>query len=140
MKKSEIVILLLPLILGYLTSNFCRMDKSSGENVKFRPEPVVFGIAWPILYLCLGYSWILARRTDKKADLFYGATTALLALWLIVYGCQKNKKGGVYVLIASFTSLLANYTIGTQKSKLFLTPLIGWILLATLMNVFEVSK
>ena len=124
MKKTEIAILLLPMILGYLTSSFCRMDKSAGENVKFRPNPVVFGIAWPILYLCLGYSWVLARRNNKQADIFYGITTALLALWLVVYGCQKNKKGGVYVLIASFASLLANFAIGTQKSKLFLLSLI----------------
>ena len=140
MENIEKILLFTPLILGYLTSFFCKIGKKSGENVKFRPKPWVFGIAWPILYLCLGYSWVLSRKKDQKTDIFYGITTALLTLWLVVYGCQKDKKGGVYVLIATFTSLLACFTIGTQRSKLLLTPLIGWILLATLMNTFEISK
>ena len=66
MENIEKILLFTPLILGYLTSFFCKIGKNSGENVKFRPKPWVFGIAWPILYLCLGYSWVLSRKNFRE--------------------------------------------------------------------------
>ena len=63
-------------------------------------------------------------------------------LWIITYSknCLNNKKGGIYVLASAFTLLLAAFSIGTQWSKVLLSPLFGWFILAMLLNVFEVEK
>ena len=145
--KLEIFIFFIPAILGYSASAGCRVGKDAGKVVSFRPSPIVFGIVWPILFACLGASWVLARKSKKKnifiqADIFYLLLSLLLMLWIIVYSkhCLNNKIGGVYVLASAFTSLLAAFSIGTQWSKVLLAPLFGWFVLAILLNTFEVQN
>ena len=145
--KLDIFIFFIPAIFGYASSATCKVGKDAGKVVSFRPPPIVFGIMWPILFACLGASWVLARKSKNKnifinADIFYLILSLILAAWIIVYSknCLDNKKGGIYLLASAFTALLAAFSIGTQWSKVLLTPLFGWFILATLLNVFEVEK
>ena len=59
---TDIFLFFVPAILGYSSSIFCNIGKSAGANVSFRPSPIVFAIVWPILYACMGWSWVLAER------------------------------------------------------------------------------
>lgn len=43
-KKHELILLILPMISVYSTTALCKIDKSSGVNVKFRPPAKFFGI------------------------------------------------------------------------------------------------
>ena len=54
--------IILPTIIGYTASFFCKTSKDAGKNVYFRPDSKVFGIVWPILYLLIGLSWFYARH------------------------------------------------------------------------------
>jgi len=138
-----IFILLLPLILGTVTSLFiCGVKPTSAENVKIRPEPFVFSIVWPILYILLGLSWNVARKYNNQmlADVLYLLLNLLLCTWIYVYSCLDKKKESVYVIVGCFTLALVCFSIGNYFSKMTISPLIGWLFLATLLNVLEVEK
>jgi tryptophan-rich sensory protein len=127
--------LLLPMISGYTVASFCGPSKSAGASVKFRPPSWVFGIVWPILYLLIGLAWV----NSKKYTLYFFILIILLNLWLVTYVCQKNKQGGVYVLLCSLLCTLFIYTGVEKFSKYLITPLMVWLLFALLLNTYEVQ-
>jgi tryptophan-rich sensory protein len=140
-----ICILLFPSVLGGSFSYLCNVKETSGSTVNIRPDPEVFGIVWPILYILLGLSWYYARNSlmnkyEISPDLLYIILNIFLCLWIYVYSCKGLKKEGVYVLILCIIAGLSCFTVGNITSKLLITPLLGWLYLATLLNVFEVEK
>tara|TARA_Y100000389_G_C17466422_1_gene526072 strand:+ start:3919 stop:4341 length:423 start_codon:yes stop_codon:yes gene_type:complete len=134
-KPDDLFYLLLPLISGYTVSAFCGPTKSSGASVKFRPPSWVFGVVWPILYILIGLAWI----NSKRYTYYFFTLIILLNLWLITYVCQKNKLGGVYILLLSLLCTLFIYTSVEKYSKYLISPLIVWLFFATLLNTVEVQ-
>jgi tryptophan-rich sensory protein len=133
--------IIIPALSGYLTSMFCHVNKTSGIQVSFRPPAFVFSIVWPILYLLFGFSWYFAREKNKiLADIFFSILVILLNLWIFIYSCKNNKKDAIYILILSIIFSLLCYTVGNLTSQLLIVPLVGWLLFATLLNIFEVDK
>jgi tryptophan-rich sensory protein len=125
--------------MGYTSALFCGVNKDSGKMVKFRPPAIVFSIVWPILYLLLGISWFLARK-QLIVDIMYLSLNLILCLWLYVYSCRKDKKNAIYVIVLSMVFALFCYTVCEDVlGKLAIVPLIGWLFLATLINIFEVE-
>ena len=136
----EYLYLFTPAVTGFGTSALCKMDETSGESVDFRPPGWVFGVVWPVLYLLIGISWIYASRKSNINNWFYILLTALLMSWIIVYSCRNNKKGAVYILLGSIIVSLLCFSVGDKISKLCISPLIGWLLFAMIMNTTEVQK
>ena len=132
---EDSIYLLLPLISGYSISLFCGPDKKSGSIVKFRPPGWVFGIVWTILYLLTGLAWV----NSKQLTIYFIILILLLCSWLIIYGCKKNKIGGIYILFLSLMTSLFIYTNVNYFSKNLMIPLIIWLLFATFLNIFEVQ-
>jgi tryptophan-rich sensory protein len=90
----------------------------------------------------LGLSWVIAVRenTNNKLIYFtYGLTTLLLGVWVLVYGCAKNKKVASWILILAVAASLASFGQGNKVSKALIAPLIAWIVFALLMNINEVQ-
>lgn len=135
-----IIIICLPAATGYASAMVCKVGSDSGSNVPFRPPPVVFSIVWPILYLLLGISWVLARNKNGfSADIAYICVIALLNLWIFTYSCKKDKKSAISIIAISFiVTLLTCIFFGTFWSKLLILPLILWLFFATILNLFEV--
>lgn len=137
------IIIFTPIILGSISTIFCKIDKNAGSNVSFRPKSYVFSIAWTILYLFIGLSWYYARRdidNQQLIDVFYTLLNLSLCLWIYVYGCEKNKTNGIYAIVLSIILAMMCYTIATPIiSKMLIVPLLGWLFLATLINIFEVE-
>tara|TARA_B100001121_G_C18557558_1_gene558703 strand:+ start:426 stop:851 length:426 start_codon:yes stop_codon:yes gene_type:complete len=131
----DLVILLIPLISGYSVSSICGPSNKSGAVVKFRPPSWVFGVVWPILYLLLGFAWI----KSKKYTPYFITLIVLLNLWLVVYVCQNNKIGGVYIIFLSILALLYLFASVNKTSKYLLAPLLVWLLFAAFLNTFEVQ-
>ena len=120
----------------------CKMNKNAGSVVKFRPPSYMFGIVWTILYILFGISWIITISKNKNKlliDLLYSLVTILLTLWIVVYSCLKNKKGGVYVLFGTICSVILCMNISPLESRMMLSLLLTWLLLASLLNTFEVQ-
>jgi tryptophan-rich sensory protein len=139
----EYLLIPIPAILGYLFGSICNVGKDSGEVVSFRPPPIVFGVVWIILYLFIGVSWFLAVKDTESKLLtytFYILLNIALCSWIYLYSCKNDKKNAIYVLLISFVFSLLCYTIGNRNSKMLIVPLIGWILFAMLLNIFEVEK
>lgn len=138
---QDILLFLLPMISGYLTSYFCPVGDSTGSNVPARPDPYVFMIVWPILYILIGISWVNATKEIENdvttIHIMYGFLIVLLCLWTYFYGCAKNKKYALYTILLS---LLALSIIMLYSPTYLLLPLAVWLLFATMLNLTEVNK
>ena len=141
--------ILIPSIMGYTSAIVCMVGQDSGKIVKFRPPPAAFSVVWSVLYLLLGISWYLARQQPllenyqgfNVADVLYLTLNIILCLWVYVYSCRGDKKNGIYVIVLSIIFAMMCYTIcGDIRGKLAIVPLMGWLFLATLLNVFEVEE
>ena len=132
----------------------CDISKKAGNILKFRPPPYVFGIAWPILYTLLGFSWVYAcayvnqhagthptigHSKSLHIDITYAMIGLTLSAWIITYSCMKNKKGGVYAILLGILLTLWAIIMSPYASKMTMAPLLVWLGFALLMNVFEVQ-
>lgn len=134
------IIIFIPLITGFVTSFSCSIGKEAGREVSFRPPSIVFSIIWPILYILLGVSWMYANRETVYNNIPYSMLTFFLVMWIVVYGCMKNKKAGVWIITFSILASLYCYTVGGRISKYCILPLIVWLIFAMCLNMFEVSN
>ena len=140
---KDTVYFLLPTIICYSVTAFCKISKESGNNVKFRPPSQVFSIIWPILFVLFGLSWVIAMRNCENQVLcfsVYMLTTISLALWIYIYGCKKSNKSASWILILSISSGLMCFSQGNHISKVLIAPLIAWCIFAQLMNITEVQN
>jgi len=117
------------------------MDQTSGQTVKFRPPSWVFSVIWPILYLMLGYSWLLSSQIDHVLSLIlYSLLTLSLTSWIVVYSCMQDKKNSAYIILISIILTIMCMQLGDKQSKILLAPLFGWLIFALLMNTNEVDN
>jgi tryptophan-rich sensory protein len=129
------------LIFSIASVSSFQNSKIAGKDVKIRPPPWVFGLAWTILYTLIGISWYYANNNNNiMSYIFYSILNISLFSWILTYSSYNNKIGGVYALVISIICTIWCYTIGNTTSKLLITPLLGWLFLATLINVLEVSN
>lgn len=137
----DIILFSLPLVTGFGMSGICPMKSTSGDIVPFRPPAWVFGIAWTILYILLGFSWIIARHQHNGilADILYGLITFGLIMWIVIYSCMGDKKNAIYMFLLLFISTISALCVGNLTSKLLLIPLLVWLLFAFSLNTFEIS-
>ena len=140
MEQRDLLRLFYPMVAGFGVSKFCKMEKS-GINIKFRPPPFVFGIVWPILYILLGLSWINSNPDrDKNIEILFFILSSLLAYWIVVYACQKDKKNAVFVMLAILLCIALLLVQIPKKSQIYLTPLGVWIFFAMLLSTTEVQN
>jgi tryptophan-rich sensory protein len=136
---AEYIPIFVPSLLGYGTAMFFKLGNQAGENVSFRPPAIVFSIVWPILYILLGLSWYFSRQKKTLlSDIFYISLIIFLSMWIVVY--SNNKKNAIYILLLSIVFALLSYTVADLKGKLLITPLIVWLIFATILNIFEVQN
>ena len=133
----------IPMIIGFATAFYCRPGKDAGSNVAFRPPSWVFSTIWPILYLLFGLGWYFSLKKSGNRTLVHIMNitlTVLLALWLVVYGCGKNKKGAAFVLLACIATALMVFAVNSTTGKLLIAPLVAWLIFALLLNTQEVTN
>jgi len=53
---------------------------------------------------------------------------------------MKKKREGIYVLVGIIGMLIATMNLVDTTNRLLLTPLLTWIILALLLNAFEVQN
>ena len=135
----EILIILIPSILGYSLSALCPVSKNAGKSVPFRPPSYVFAIVWPILFLCRGISMMIAFRNNKKLFWLYILTTILIVSWIVFYSCLKNKLIGSFVLILSVLLIgICIFFSGTLQ-RILMSLLILWCIFASVLNIYEIK-
>ena len=118
-------------LLSFLTSSFCKFDQSI--KLKQQPEPYVFGIIWPILYICIGFSANTTKLFECKMLIYF--LIFLLNSWIIVYNCVNSKKNALYILsIIKATVILIMCVHEQNMSKIAMLPLLAWIQIAYSLN------
>ena len=139
MNQKNLMRLFYPMIAGFVVSKFCKMEKS-GADVKFRPPPYIFGIVWPILYILLGLSWINSNPDrNMNNEIMFFTLSSLLAYWIVVYACQKNKKNAVFVMLAIILNISLLMVQISKQSQIYLVPLAVWIFFAMLLSTTELQ-
>lgn len=138
--RWEIILAFIPAASGYALSSACDMPPSN--DVPFRPPPWVFASLWPVLYLLLGAAWFLTA-TDRGVisfqSLTYLLTVVALNCWLVVYSCLRQKKNGVFVLLATVLCVAYNILVSGSAERAMLIPLAVWVSFATLMNAWQTA-
>jgi tryptophan-rich sensory protein len=140
---QDILLILIPSIIGYTAQGFCGIGVDAGSTVKFRPPKEVFGVVWVILYLLFGISWAIANRNYQNkilVNLSYAFTSVFLGLWIVFYACKNDKKVSSWILLACIAFIITAFSQGNYISKMLLSPLIAWLFFALLMNVTEVQN
>lgn len=133
----EYFYIVLPLILGMITSSICRpgnnqSNGSNGSKVKIPSE--LFIIIWPILYLLIGYCWYLVRK-NTTCNIMFWLLNILLCAWLIIYSCIKNKNIAYLILILCLlTSILIYSCLTIVTQKYLISPLIVWLIIALIIS------
>jgi len=123
----------LPILSGYIMVYFCKFKK---DNIVIpqKPPSIVFKLVWPILYILLGISWNTVKVRSIN-DLIHFFCNILLILWLFVYNCKNKKKYGIYILVLLISLVIT--IISTHSNifhKLYLVPLLAWLLVAYQLN------
>jgi tryptophan-rich sensory protein len=140
--RGDVVYFLLPSILVFGSQLLTRGGvRSAGDTVKFRPPAYVFGIAWTLLLLMLGMSWVVASQKTHAKVLcitMYALLTVSLTSWVSVY--QRSKAAASWTLIVVLSLALgAAFTSGDVYAQTLLAPLIAWVVFAMIMNTTEVQ-
>ena len=122
----EILIILIPSILGYSLSALCPVSKSAGKSVPFRPPSYVFAIVWPILFLCLGISMMLAFRKNTKLFWLYITTTLFIVSWIVFYNCLEHK-------------LISCILFSETTQRILMSLLLLWCIFSSVLNIYEIN-
>lgn len=143
-KLNDVIKFFAPMIAGYGVSNFlCPMPENAGSEVEARPDPKVFSIVWPILYVLIGLSWVYDSKTvlnNCYTDILYIALIGSLTLWIYYYSdkCGNSKQNSLYTMLFSILIILVILTY-TFPNYLLL-PLLVWLLFAMLLNFTEINE
>ena len=135
----EILIILLPAILGYSLSALCPISKNSGQKVPFRPPSYVFAIVWPILFLFLGISMMIAFRNNINLFWLYFLTTIIVVSWIVFYSCLGNKNIAAYILILAVSLIGLCIFLSEQIQQILMIFLFLWCIFATILNLYEIN-
>jgi tryptophan-rich sensory protein len=103
-----------------------------------QPPSFLFGIVWPILYVLIAASWVIAYRRQpenlRALALPFGIQLALNALWSVVFFGLKAPVGALAIILL----LLATITWMMQRfgspARWLLVPYILWVSFATYLN------
>ena len=137
--------LLVPILFGYLSSFMCTIGKNSGIKVVTRPPSWVFWVVWSILYIILGFVWVILRNDSSSItiiDVMMVINTILLVLWVFVYGCLRNKKNALYIIFIILLMAFQIFGYSWKQNKIsgiLITPYLVWIIFASMLSYSEVQ-
>lgn len=102
------------------------------------PPPIVFPIAWTILYGLLAASFALILiRSDGKQGLLYLLNGVLSVLWTYIYFGKANPGGALILLVVLIALTLYMFYRAYQTDRLaacLLLPYLLWLAFATVLT------
>ncbi len=146
-KKKLFISLAVPLAVGGAAALLTMGSMSSYDSIikpQLSPPPVVFPIAWTVLYILMGISCYLIWNSDKankedvnKALWIYGIQLALNAAWpLLFFNGKLFSLSLVELIIMLVTVILMTVKFGEiNKTASYLQiPYILWLIFAAYLN------
>jgi len=137
----NIIIVLLPLILGSISSLFVEKTDIPKPKTSLNPPSWLFGVVWPILYLLLGYSSYLIFRSNSsnknKIFTIYIIHIILLSLWYPIFVNTTQKKlSFITILFLLFYAIYLSYLYSdvNKVASYCLIPYILWLSFASYLS------
>lgn len=141
-----VISILIPLIVGFLSSLFVGDNIGLFENVQkpsFSPPAFLFGIVWPILYILLGISSYLVSGTPECQENFclrvYAINLFLNFFWSIIFfNFQAYLLAFIWILllIASTVWLIITFYRSNKLAGILNIPYLLWLLFAAVLNFY----
>lgn len=141
--KNYAVSILIPValgtVVGLIISGF--MDYETLQKPVLAPPPVLFPIAWSILYVLMGVSYGILKDkglTDGNVTLIYYAQLIVNLLWPIAFFVLKWRLFAFIwiVLLAILVIIMAvRFYRKDSTAGLLQIPYIMWTLFATYLNL-----
>lgn len=133
----KVFIILLPFILGYLSSSLIEREEIPETSASIRPPKWLFGIVWPILYLLLGYSSYLIMQKDMRVFKIYLVHLLILSSWFpifVKYPKTLFPKISIIIILLTAIYLYTLYSKISKKASYCLIPYIMWLSFATYLT------
>lgn len=140
---KKIFYIFLPLVLGsivgLLISN--SIDYSNLTKPFLAPPKILFPIFWSIIYLLLGISYYLFKKTDKenrKIDIVYYASLAINLLWSIIFFLLKWRFVSIiWIILLDILVFYLVYLFSKEKkaSAYLNIPYTIWLIFATYLTI-----
>ncbi len=155
---NSIVLLIQPLTMGYLStlvSDYLTSTKNSFQSSEvylklkslysFTPQPYLFGIVWPILFILMGLAiWRIYRkyenREHRKDSLILNQVQIFLSfLWSPLYLYNVSYAFALILFLNVSVWILLYFYYKTDKTSFILMlPYTFWLLFATLLNYLSI--
>ncbi|WP_428028233.1 TspO/MBR family protein [Altererythrobacter sp.] len=133
------------LLLGFLSAQLGSPESYWYQDLvkpEFNPEPIVFRIVWPILFIMIGLALAMvcsawgARGRGIAIGLFVLHFLLNMAWTPVFFGNQDIQGGLIVIGLADVTllALLWAFWRVRRSAGLMLLPYLAWLLFATLLN------
>ncbi len=140
--------LILPLLVGFIGSIFTLSSIPSWyvtlNKPWFTPPNWLFGPAWTILYLLMGFSlWLVIRNGIsgsgvRLAVTVFSAQLIVNLIWSLVFFGLRSMIGGlisvIVLLLLIIATILAFHRV-SKKAAYLLVPYFCWTCFATALNL-----
>ena len=130
----DICLFAIPLMSGFASSFVAPVRDSKSSKIAFRPPSYVFGIAWFLLFMTIGYAWVRANRMNPYWNILFGSLNAMLVAWPVAY--QYSEKVALGLLVVSLGLALAC----AQVVPFVLIPLVVWLIFAMIMSTTSIQE
>lgn len=136
----SILIVVLPLLIGGMTSSNSKEVYSGLVLPSFAPPGWLFGIVWPILYIFMGVSFYLILESvgDKKEALkWFVVQLALNIMWPILFFQMGNYMvalGVLFFLWATILKMMLEIYEINPKAAYLQIPYLLWVTFALALN------
>ena len=145
MKKiiTSIFYLFFPLLVGSIVGVIISSNIDYNTLVKppLSPPSIVFPIVWTILYLLMGLSYFLLKKTEPSTPLesfLYYLQLAVNALWSLIFFVWENRGLAVlWIILLDFLVILMIYFFSKKnKVSAYLNFFyLAWVLFATYLTI-----
>ncbi len=138
----KVLIILLPLILGFGSGIFYSSKNIPKPKTRFNPPGWVFGVVWPILYILLGYSSYLIYSSNSKEHntvfILYIIHLLLLTAWWLFFVKYPGFRAYAFwslIFILFYACLLFSLYYKINKRAAYcLIPYILWLSFASYLS------
>lgn len=141
-KIKNIFYLFFPIFMGFIIGLITKDSISYNDmiNPPFSPSPIVFPVAWSILYLLIGISYyLLKKEKDTKLEsIIYYLQLFFNFTWPIIYFVFNFQiLSVIWIIILLFLTIFMTYLFYKKNnlSAYLLIPYILWLIFATYLNI-----
>ncbi len=106
-----------------------------------QPPPPVFGIVWTVLYILLAvsFAFVVTQQRPRGSAVFgYVLNIVLNALWSPIFFLMRQPLPALFIMLALIINLIVlmrNVWPSCRASVYMLIPYLGWLCIATVLNV-----